>query len=335
MKALRPIIFLALVVCEMVVGDGRGASTKRFAMSNSSVNQMKKWRYSEAANPVSGKGMKSSSKSSMPSGGKGGMKSEHMIMMMMRRMMMRGKGKGYSPAYEKTPKPTPYPSVISESTSAPTSLPTIFLDAGAFQRCLIVMAISDINRDDLLDPVEYVRFILRLSMAQFVDETFEDLDPLLQENYEFLAGEGSSLNVAGSKPGQTTDDDQNLRRICTYTLTLLETGVNPPTRVPSPATDEFLAECFLSMVLSDADDNGQLDEDEYVTFVNRFTSDNYDEGSFVDLDPVLRDNFSMLASDGGLIVVAGARPEEEPTEELVSVCLMTQIAVDTVMESFS
>ena len=197
------------------------------------------------------------------------------------------------------------------------------------------MAVSDINRDDSMDREEYVRFILRYSMAQFVGESFEDLDPLLQDNFVFLAGEETSLDVTGSKPGQTTDDDQTqrLRRICTYTLTLLENGVNPPMRVPSPATDEFLASCFLSMALSDVDRNGQLDEAEYVTFVNRFLDDNYDVEAFDELDVVLRDNFSTLVSDGGSIVVEGARPGEETTEELVSVCLMTQEAVDTSLES--
>uniref|UniRef100_A0A7S3L498 Calmodulin n=1 Tax=Amphora coffeiformis TaxID=265554 RepID=A0A7S3L498_9STRA len=329
MKALLALFLGTLVVCGKVAGE-KDASTKRSTMSSSSMMQMKKWRYSEAAKKMmSGKLMKSSSKSSMSSGGKGSTKSEEKVMMM-RRMMMRGKGTGYSPAYKSTLKPTRSPSV----PTVPTLVPTILLDAESFQRCLIVMAVADINRDDSLNPEEYVRFILRLSMAQFVGETFEDLDPLLQDNYTFLAGEGTDLNVTGSKPGQTTDDDQYLRRICTYTLTLLGNGVNPPTRVPSPATDEFLAECFLSMALSDTDRNNQLDEAEYVTFVNRFTSDNYDEESFDDLGPILKENFMMLASDGGFIDVTGARPGEETTEELVSVCLMTQEAVDTFFEAF-
>lgn len=343
MKGCLALFLGALLWCGKVAGDTNisnvrgerdlGYSSKS-SKSSKSMMQMRKWRYSDAAKLVIWKGMAASYKGGKSGSGKSSTKSGYMRMMRMRRMMMmRGKGKGgeYTPAYIPTPKPTPKPTRFSSDPPEPTPLPTIQLDDSAFRRCLIGMAVSDINRDDWLDRMEYVRFILRLGMAQFVGETFDDLDPLLQDNFDFLAGEESSLNVTGSKPGQTIEDDQNLRRICTYTMTLLDNGVNIPTRVPSPATDEFLAVCFLSMAISDTDLNDQLSEAEYVSFLNRF-SDDINVETFDDLDEVLRENFFRLGPDG-FIVVEGARPGQEPTEDLVSVCLLTQEAVETSLEA--
>lgn len=266
------------------------------------------------------------------------------MMMMMRMMMGKGKGKGKgvpppSPPPKDTPIPTPIPTLAPtqtqspvSATESPTSLPTIDVDAGTFESCLIILSFADVDRDDLLNQQEYVRFINRWSGVTYVGEPFEELDPALQQNYVFLAqGQEEGIDVTGSKPGQAVQDDAHLQRFCTYTLTLLQSdNVIVTTRAPSPASDLLLSQCFLAMVISDEDFNSQMNQTEYVAFVDRFTEDDIEEESFSDLDMVLQQNFFQFAPQG-YIDITGSRPEETPTEELVTVCTSTQAAVNVVL----
>ena len=285
---------------------------------------MKKWRYSEAAQAASGKGGSKSSSS---------MSSKGSPMLMMKRMMMYGgKGKGYAPSSPtSSPSTTPYPTITAE----PTTMPTVEVDASAFQRCLIVLAVADVNRDDSLNQEEYVRFINRWSGVTYVGEMFEDLDPTLQRNYAFLAQEGGEIDVTGSKPEQTVEEDAHLRRFCAYTLTLLSSGqVTVTTRAPTPATELLLSECFLAMVLSDQNSDSQMNQTEYITFIDRFTEEEIEAETFDELDVILQENFLESAPEG-YIDIAGSLPGETPSDELVAVCTSTQAAVNVVLNGSS
>jgi hypothetical protein len=193
------------------------------------------------------------------------------------------------------------------------------------------MAVSDINRDDVLDPQEYVRFVNRIEQQPFVGEMFLDLDPLLQDTYVFLAAQSDvdGIDVFGSKPGQDIADDQPLRRICVYTITVLQqVAMDRPTLPPGVS----FSDCFLSMVISDQDQNMALDETEYVSFINRYFTDGTIFDGFDDLTAALQDNF-FQAAENGTIDITGSRPSESPSEELLDFCIITQEAVDSVSTS--
>ena len=327
------LLFLGMADADL---NGSLGSALRNLKSSMSEMKMKKWRYSEGGIDAmwSSKG-KSSSSSKGKGKGSSGSKGSYMKMKM---MMMMGKGKGGTPPPKDTPSPTtPYPTMAPTQTQPPvsptdppTALPTIVLDPATYESCLIVLAFVDVDGDDLLDQQEYVRFINRWSGVTYVGEPFEDLDPALQQNYVFLAQGEEGIDISGSKPGETTPDDGHLQRYCTYTITLLESDdVIVTTRAPSPASDLLLSECFLSMVISDEDFNSQMSQTEYVTFIDRFTEEAIEAESFGDLDVVLQQNFFQFAPDG-YIDITGSRPDETPTEELISVCTSTQAAVNVV-----
>ena len=218
--------------------------------------------------------------------------------------------------------------------SAPTPAPTIELDEGAFSRCVIAMAVSDIDRDDVMDPQEYVRFINRLNQEAFVGDSFDELDPRLQDNFNFLADTEGGIDIYGSKPGQMIADDQPLRRICTYTLTVNDqVAMEAPTVSPGSSQVSF-SMCFLSLVISDLDRNEELNQAEYVMFINRYFDESERVSEFDDLAVPLQENF-FQAAENGVISIAGAQPNETPTDELLDFCIATQAAVDVVMENAS
>jgi hypothetical protein len=238
--------------------------------------------------------------------------------MKMKKMMMMGKGKGNNE------QPTP----------APSPLPTIVLDDETYGQCILQMAASDIDRNDILDPQEYVRFVNRIEQEPFVGETFDDLDPLLQDNFYFLATSADGIDIFGSKPGQDLDDDQPLRRICVYTISVVQqVAMSRPTGPPASAPNVSFSDCFLSMVISDQDLNSALDQSEYVSFINRYFTDGTSFTDFDDLTPALQDNFSQAAGPNGSIDITGSRPTETPSDALLDFCTATQEAVDSVSAS--
>ena len=323
MRRALHLLFVMLLCVEKAAGDIVWPAENSRVLGTEQMMVMKKWRYSEAArSKSSGKGMSSKPKGSSSMSGKG--------MMMKRMMMMKKSGKGKGSEYSGSKKSQP-----SKPTSSPrpypTSSPTIFLEPEDYGTCLLAMAVADIDRDDMMDPDEYVRFVNRLNREAFVGDTFEDIDPALQSNYEFLVGQNEAIDVTGSKPGQSVPDDGNLRRICVYTFTTLRELVGTaPTRDPSSGPAVFISECFLSMELGDRNQDNRLDQSEYVIFVSRFSNEDEDAESFEDLDDILQDNFYDLATDG-YIDIAGSGPGETPTEELIAVCTSTQDALNRIM----
>lgn len=282
------------------------------------------------------------------------------IRMMMRKQMMMMRNMGTSKSQVALPKmmnfqkpptmdPTPAPSSVAPTTQqpssplVPTALPTIVLEQDDYGRCLIAMAIADINRDNVLNRVEYIRFLNRLTQDAYAGVLFQDLNPtLLRDNYEFLADEGSGgIDVRGSKPGQTVENDSHLRRICTYTFTILwEIMALAPKASPNdssspPPTAYNPAPCFLSMVISDRNSNDQLDRSEYVVLIQRLSVNAFSQvESFDDLDMLLQRNFSRWAVTGeDWINITGARPNETPTARLVEICRSTQEAIDVMLMS--
>ena len=180
------------------------------------------------------------------------------------------------------------------------------------------MAVADVNRDDIMDPSEYVRFVSRLGMTTFAGEEFTELHPTLQENYSFLAME-DGIDITGSKPGQEVDDDSHLRRICATTLTAVE---NAPGGSPTDEDEVDLSMCFLSLVVSDRNRDSELDQTEYVFFIVRFSQGSIEAEEFAELDALFQENFDAIAPSG-TFDISGSMPGQTPTDELVAACELT------------
>jgi hypothetical protein len=73
------------------------------------------------------------------------------------------------------------------------------------------MIISDLSRDNQIDMTEYILFLNRMTNNAFNTVAYEDLDPVLGNNFVTLEKGKEYIDVTGSKPGQ-------LRRIATIGL---------------------------------------------------------------------------------------------------------------------
>lgn len=251
-------------------------------------------------------------------------------------------------AINKYENPAPSIAPIGDSNSTGTGggdLPTE-IDDQFYSNCRTAMVIGDLSRDDILDAVEYVRFLNRILLNEFAGITLDQLDTAFQSSYNTLSAGSGGIEVAGSKPGAVPTADQlaNLQAICLATSQAIyiyqnpgdgEPPVDSPTAVSTPAptliSNANLNTCKIALIVADRDRNDFVSQDEYVYFINRLTASTY--ALFTDLDAVLQENFGVVSNGNALGVdVSGHRPGQTPTaeqqENLEVVCSQTKLAVD-------
>ena len=195
-------------------------------------------------------------------------------------------------------------------------------------QCSSALIIADLNRDDILDEDEYVRFINRLSPDIFYRATtFRQLDPTFKASYHQVAS-ARGITVAGSKPGHlsTTTQRQHLDSVCREANTAIRTieknggvvATASPTRSPvwtqgsSSVETEYFRSCTTAMLIADLDRNDRLSQTEFVRLLNRLTISEFSGMTFETLDPVLQLAFFKLAHEKSYIDVSGSKPGEEP-----------------------
>ena len=100
--------------------------------------------------------------------------------------------------------------------------------------CQRSMASSDLNRDDGLSSDEYVIFLNRLTNNLYIGRTYDSLEANLKANFNKLAGDNDRINIYGSKPGQSSnfENEEGLVNVCVETGNVL--NGTPPTVTPSP-----------------------------------------------------------------------------------------------------
>jgi hypothetical protein len=253
-----------------------------------------------------------------------------------------------------TLRPSSSPSVMTDSpTTSPTPAPTI--SAAAFQQCKMNMIISDISRDNQIDSTEYMRLLNRMTNNAFSTVAYEDLEPVLGNNFVTLEKGNAYIDVTGSKPGQTPTDQQliDLHEICRETLRAIDRYNNPvptvapgasfPTPVPAPSTqtptafqpptisNNFFQNCKSAMVVSDISRDNKLEPIEYVRFLNRLTSNEFSGLVFDQLAPMLELNYYDLRGTSMFLSVAGSKPGQIPSDEesdnLYQICTDTDAAI--------
>jgi hypothetical protein len=251
------------------------------------------------------------------------------------------------PLVEPTPSgpgPTPAPAVVVVVES-----PTV-----SFSVCRNGLIVSDLNRNDFLDEDEYLRFVNRLSNNEWIAETYDTIPAVLQENFVNLLDSTGQIPVIGSKPGQTATAAQqdNLNKLCFDTDDAIDQALNPPPPIPGglptsapvgttvqvttsapTATPLDFTACKLNMIVADINRDDEMNDEEYVRFLNRFTQNMFGGFEYIDLAPVLQDNFVALAGVGELIPLSGSKPGQSPTPEeetyLTRVCVETISAIDS------
>jgi len=217
--------------------------------------------------------------------------------------------------------------------------------------CFRGFILGDNSRDDLLErELEYSRFLNNLSGSSVRIQSFGTLHPSLQAVFEDFSNGGTSVSVAGSKPGQrdTVSATQIafLTQFCDHAAIAIQASeqqaTNPtqqPTATPGGNSEPLFtfASCKISMAFSDLSRDLYLNQDEYVRFMNRLTNNDFLGSSFSDLPIVLRANFdaqSVPVGDGtNGIPVAGSHPTANPTQaqndSMKKVCDATEAAIRT------
>lgn len=209
-------------------------------------------------------------------------------------------------------------------------------------QCNTAIAIADLSRDDLMDESEYVRFINRLSNNEYSGVEFDALPAGLKSNYDKFAVTNGQIDVTGSKPGQTPTSAQAdfLAALCCETDLTIDNpgeGGDGPTGAPQPSPPvassppTYLPQvCRTAMASSDFNRDDNLNQDEYVRFLNRLTQNQYSGSAFADLSPELQNNFESNAQSGE-INIFGSKPGQSPStaqsEFLDEFCVDTAIAI--------
>jgi hypothetical protein len=257
-------------------------------------------------------------------------------------------------APQTSPTTTPATTTASEPpvSSAATAAPTLSSDE--LQSCRTAMVISDLDRDDGLSETEYLRFLNRLSSNAYSSvPSYDSLDDPLKATYTQLATSASgTIDIAGSKPGQTPSESQlnALRNLCAQVMGAIRRNQNgdSPTALPNPnivatpaptvtrtgaTSSSFAMTCRTAMIVSDTSRDNLLDAAEFARFINRLTANAFPQGTLDSLDPVFQNLFTSLKTGGSGIDVAGSKPGSIPTaaqsSHLDSVCSATEAAVNT------
>jgi len=204
-------------------------------------------------------------------------------------------------------------------------------------RCNVDLSISDSNQNNLLDESDYIKFVNRLSSNQYIATQIEQLPVNIKENfYRFTTTDGQ-VDISGSKPGQRVSVEQDifLNAFCCETDKAVQNpgGVEDPGTKPATSAPTFdLFFCQRSMASSDLNRDDGLSKDEYVTFLNRLTNNQFVGKTFETLDTALQKNFWNLVGDNGLIDIYGSKPGQaanfQNENDLVNVCVETGNALN-------
>ena len=254
-----------------------------------------------------------------------------------------------------TGAPVTFVPTISEVPSAPPIVRGSLGPTVSDGDCRISIAVSDANRDNLVNDQEYVQLVYRLSdntLYRFA--TFAELPINLQINYNSLAAQGQTIgqiNTYGAFPGQipTEEEELFLRQVCQDTTSSIAAVPTPaPVEMPTVSPTQDFSECLRDIAFSDTSPrNDFLGQQEYTVFVNLLSTGAFWRASnFQTLPRVLRDNFDTLASVerenpdengyGNAIYVYGAipqlhMPDAIQFEFLRRVCEDTEAALDEAM----
>lgn len=213
------------------------------------------------------------------------------------------------------------------------------------QQCYIDMSIADRNRDSFLVESEYVRLVNRISDNEYDGSAFDDLPASIRGNFFNLA-DGGSIDVYGSKPGQSASQDQEefLLRVCCETDFAIQ-NPDAPTVSPPPGGEPTAApggpdcgvtlsrqKCNIFLSIADLSKDDFLNEVEYVRFLDRLSGTGaYSGVAFSDLTGPLVANFNKFAGVGGQIDVFGAKPGQTslPTQDefIGALCCETDLLV--------
>jgi len=112
----------------------------------------------------------------------------------------------------------------------------------SFTECRIFMAVADRSRDNQLDAGEYTQLINRIAGTSY--DTFESMPNNVQQTFERLSTADGTIDIFGSRPGQTLSDEQSdyLEGVCQETeqavIEALGVITDAPNSMPQPSIQQ-------------------------------------------------------------------------------------------------
>ena len=199
------------------------------------------------------------------------------------------------------------PTIQSSPSQAPSTKVAEISDE-FFRVCKTAMLVADLNRDDVLEADEYVRFLNRLTISEFSGEVFADLEPVLQQGFLSVAADGK-VDVYGSKPGITPskDENENLRHVCESVHFALE-GYHGGTN--STSTGSQKSDCETKLLSADRNFDNAIDKLEYVVYLRSIASINFTQ--FDALPYLLREQYDWFRLGKNTINIAGLANQSIP-----------------------
>lgn len=241
-------------------------------------------------------------------------------------------------------------STTTTTTTIPSSWARTWVGrpAVSYEYCLAAMTLSDNsnNADAMMDSNEFFNFVSLMASQDFSCITkFDDLPTALKESY-IASSSNRGISILGARPTDLVSDVQSqfLSSFCIETNALVrETSIGfcgGPTSSPvsiSPSTQRptvnSLQTCFLNLTRVDNDGNEEMDQLEYINFVEALAKDdNAFQGLlFNELPIVLQNTFNDLAIGNVFIDISGSKigsfPSIEELEFLARVCDETNDAI--------
>jgi hypothetical protein len=234
---------------------------------------------------------------------------------------------GFSPGQEPTAKDELYfrnicmevhDAIVNVDTTGPKSLPpsdqyspsespsshTVQVSDQLFRVCVFAIDIADEDRDDVLDKVEYMRFLNRLTISEFSGLEFSDIEPVLQSGFNEVAVDGK-IDVYGTKPGvsRTESEENHLQEVCEAAFTAIEDYHSGKTF--EPPVNATRDKCVLSLFDADMDHSSRLNESEYLAFLKSFGGMNATKSQDT-LPFLLKESFNLFSLGKDTINIYGS-----------------------------
>lgn len=183
-------------------------------------------------------------------------------------------------------EPAPNPAV---PTASPAPNPTDFvLNDADYNQCKASLALSDVNRDDWLEPDEFVRFLNQYFDNAFVSFAFEDLDESFQLSYDAARGVRVFVDIQGVRSTSPSSvEDESITAVCTEFVGAIN-------RYADPGSDT-ITECLDVIAQVNKDGANVLSAQEYLVLIDALSDRLWpDSRSLDDLPFVVADNYEWL-----------------------------------------
>ncbi|KAL7581409.1 hypothetical protein ACA910_021995 [Epithemia clementina (nom. ined.)] len=200
------------------------------------------------------------------------------------------------------------------------------------QACFDSLVQADSDQSGTLDETEYLGFVRSIDGAVVAaDAAFPNAPYIVRDNYQWILGvdqdqKAVDLTAAAQNSTNTSSallsQETLLAAACQRTRTIVAAAVAGNNAVTLPE------HCWAALTTADANNDDQLNESEFVVFVQRFVglvlvaaAPEGEETAFPDLDAKFQTLFaSHMGEDGTTkeLDISGAKPDQTPSQDQVS-----------------